>query len=201
VWNNISENNRRLPLLFLFIVWMQFVLPVVSPAAQVLKIPTHEDKFILGNFLDVYEDRSAKQSLDEVMKNAPFLPLGKDVANYMFSRSAFWLRGMVANNGEVAEKFILEVDNPFLNYIELHIFRDGGVHEVTKAGNRQPFFSRGITANNFAFPLPLRPGEKAEILVRVQSNYALFCRLFFGGTVLFNRTFCGSLLFSASYWE
>lgn len=177
--SQVKVNGRRVFGLFIFVVCGLFFYPAASLAAPPLEITSQGDSFLLGKFLDVYEDKSTRQSLDDVMKDAAFIPLGKDLMNGGFSRSAYWFRGKLVNKGAVAEKFILEADNPALDYLELHIFRNGGKHEVHKAGDHQPFFSREIIARTFAFSVPMEQGEEAEFYVRAQTSSSILVPLIF----------------------
>jgi two-component system, sensor histidine kinase LadS len=95
------------------------------------------------------------------------------------SRSAWWVRTTLDNRDSVAQRRILEVGWPLLDWLEVWIIRDGTVLERLSLGDRRPFDSRPLDTRTFAIPLEIPAGERREILLRLEMNNALFAPVVF----------------------
>ena len=121
--------------------------------------------------MDVLEDPSGALTVDDIRRQAEragFAPTGRDVANFGFSRSAFWFRLVVA---ERAAPLILEIANPMLHDVEVHRVNADGSVSSRRTGSTLPVETRELEAPTFAFHVPA--GPESTIYVRVAGQAAL----------------------------
>lgn len=90
--------------------------------------------------------------------------------NFGFSRSAYWLR--VRLHGRTASSWLLEVDYPPLDRVDLYVPRTGGGYRHLHSGDLVAFSERPYRHRNLVFPLELPEGEVA-LYLRVESEGSL----------------------------
>ncbi len=100
-----------------------------------------------------------------------FTFLGSRDANYGHSRSEVWVRLPVEDwAGEGAR--LMEIDNPSLDRIEVHMVKEDGAVHSSEAGRMLPFAAREVNYRTFIFPISAVQ-DVAEIFVRIEAGGAL----------------------------
>jgi diguanylate cyclase (GGDEF)-like protein len=88
-------------------------------------------------------------------------------------QEAVWLRIPFELREGASRRWILDIDYPALNRIDVHLARDGRIVQQARLGNLQPRDSRPMASRSHAVPLALEPGARHELLLRVQTQGAL----------------------------
>ncbi len=84
---------------------------------------------------------------------------------YGFVQEYVW-GGLSLKSSSETETWIIEVENPHLNYIEIYVKESGGTWKQTgSTGRAMPFNTRNIDHTNFAFDITVPAGEAADVLL------------------------------------
>ncbi|HET7865092.1 MAG TPA: diguanylate cyclase [Burkholderiaceae bacterium] len=90
---------------------------------------------------------------------------------------ALWLRVPLLlparTPGQADPRWVLDIDYPALNRIDVHLAIDGQVVQQARLGNLQPFSQRPLASRTPALVLDLQPGRQHELLLRVDTAGAL----------------------------
>ncbi|MDH4184373.1 MAG: hypothetical protein OEV92_09140, partial [Nitrospinota bacterium] len=138
-----------------------------------MEIDDSHQSYIAGGYMDFLEDKGGGLTFKEV--NQPpwigrFQPLGRDIAVFSFSRSAFWMRLTMINKTSTAQDLILHQYTSWIDSFDIYITGVDGKTETRKSGERYPFGQREIEHNHLLFRLALAPGESIRITMRAQSQ-------------------------------
>lgn len=136
----------------------------------------------LDSAFDVFEDTGAQLSLDEVDALGNGMGMGIGTADGFqpgsparmrqgFSKSAFWLRLTLSNDGSVPRSLRLVLNATWLQHVEFHVQRAvagraAWSHE--EAGVSVPLHGERDRVPTLS--LALRPGEQVRVLVRVHTR-------------------------------
>lgn len=94
-------------------------------------------------------------------------------ANLGIGAAPHWLEARVVNDGAHARNLLLDVGNPTLDRLELHVVVGERVVARFTAGDHLPFSARPVAHRHFVFPLELPAGAEARLLLRVDSGGAM----------------------------
>ncbi len=81
--------------------------------------------------------------------------------------SAYWFRFALSNKMDTDVTLILEIDNPLLDYVQLHQVDQGAVTNVWLLGDLQPFGKRQIAHESLLFPIKLAAQQSSMIYLKV----------------------------------
>ncbi|MDH5637150.1 MAG: sensor histidine kinase [Nitrospinota bacterium] len=158
-----------------FFILVSLLLSASSQAGYAsppIIITNSENSHLVGLHMDYLEDPERQLTFDQVA-NGPasvrFAPLGKQIPNFSFSRSAFWLRFSIRNDTEEAQPLILHQFTPWIDSMDLYLTWADGRTELRRAGEKYPFAQREVEHNHFLFRLDLRPGDTVNLMMRVES--------------------------------
>jgi len=149
--------------------------------AEVIPLPGEASAVPLGRYAEVLEDPAGLLGLGDVVaagQQGGFARLGKDVPNFGYSYSAFWLRfGLPAETGRLlVPMLVLEIRFPSIDSIELHVPYRGtaGVeYRVQRGGDLRPWDSREVKHRNHVFRIPAVGLADAPTYLRVQTQSVL----------------------------
>ncbi|MFO1329516.1 MAG: diguanylate cyclase [Rubrivivax sp.] len=101
-----------------------------------------------------------------------FVPPEGPHANLGVRREDIWLRLPLAVQGQ--GRWVLELDYPPLNHIEVHQVDPGGrLHALPRMGSELPFSARPMPTRAHALVLQLPAGRTTELLLRVSSTSSM----------------------------
>lgn len=158
---------------------LALVAALLLPAAAAAELPEitlgpGQGIYELGPHLEVLEDPSRSLTLEEIRRGdhgASFQPVHDEAPNFGFSSSAYWFRVTVHNRKEDEANWLLEVRNPMLDNVRLHLsYADGRAVPDWQSGDRVPFSERAVPYRFPVFLVPLEPGERVEMYLRVVSQ-------------------------------
>ncbi len=133
----------------------------------------------LGRHIETLEDRNGAYSIDEVSSgplSERFVPNRKQIPNFGFTSSTYWVRLRLKNGSPDKINRLLEVGFPLLDKITLYAReredRTGhpGQWRIYQAGRAIPFNQREIKHRNFIFNLNLPADREVECYMRIQTE-------------------------------
>lgn len=113
----------------------------------------------------------------EAVRNAPenaWQPLADARLSPGFSEAVYWVRMSLTNPDAVEQERILELTQPLLDYVDVHVLSDGGPLTVWQTGGRRPAVARPIVDRDFAFPVRIPALATVAVYVRLESHDGLF---------------------------
>lgn len=157
------------------LIFCGFAAHAALPAAP---LPGERDALALGRYVETLEDPGGKLSLAEVASRSDFVPLGRNVANFGYSYSAYWLRFTLPRDAVplLAPLLALEIRFPSIDSIELHVpYRtvQGIEYRVQRGGDLVPWNTREVKHRNIVFRIPVTGLAEAPTYLRVQSESVL----------------------------
>lgn len=175
------RSAMRLRLLqLLAIAWLALLLPAFAAAGTATTPPpplqlddrsaTHAAWPAISLLADPGKTLGAEQALARLEQFQP--PTGA-YATLGLRQEAVWLRLPVEVPMGTSGRWVLDIDYPVLNRIDVHIARDGALVQHAVLGNLQPYSQRPIGSRSHALALELQPGAHYEILLRVQTVGAM----------------------------
>ncbi len=159
------------------LIRLALITLLVLPAAARAAVP---DLILLGDqgryaatgHLSVLVDPGGELGIDDILRDSDlgrFQPVDERRANLGFERSAVWVRLVIDNLRSDGELYYLQVNNPLLDEVTLHIPRPNSVH-THETGDRSRFDTRPVEARKFIFPLEIAPGEALTLYVRMATK-------------------------------
>lgn len=95
------------------------------------------------------------------------------IPNFGFSSSSFWFRVEIVNDTTAPGSHLIEVGNPVLDFLDLHVVANGEIKRQVYAGDQRPLAQRPIKHRNVLLPLDIPQGEARTIYFRVASEGAV----------------------------
>lgn len=107
-----------------------------------------------------------------------FRPPDSRYQNLGQRRSTIWLHTVLELDDQAPPPWVARIGYPLLNSVDLHLFDAGGrqIHH-THTGSLVPHRERGLDTRALAMELHLQPGQRYDLLLRVQSASALIVPL------------------------
>ncbi|WP_444676859.1 sensor domain-containing diguanylate cyclase [Halomonas sp. E19] len=172
--------HRALPrLLSGAISWLLLLLmllPLQASAAIDASLESGERN--LGPEVWLLEDAGRKLSIETILASPQGLAWQasrQNHLNFSFSTSAWWVRFEVLNDSPAALQRLLELAMPLHDYLDAWVVdAQGQVVQSWHTGNRLPFDSRPVAHRTFVLPLELPPGERRQVVLRLDTHDGLF---------------------------
>jgi diguanylate cyclase (GGDEF)-like protein len=89
------------------------------------------------------------------------------------TEEAVWLRTRFSVSPVSDGNWILDIDYPALNRIDVVLATEGRIVQEEQLGNLQPFSERPLQSRTHAMSLDVKPGKSYELLLRVQTTGAM----------------------------
>lgn len=107
-------------------------------------------------------------------KTGQFQVSTRDVPGLGFSRATVWLSLEIGNASEFSD-WILTLGYPVHDDVKFYRVTSDSAELLVHTGDARPFYQREIAIRDFAFRLPLKPGEHGIFLLEIRSwNSLLF---------------------------
>lgn len=146
--------------------------------AEPVPLPGASTGVAVGRYADMLEDPGGNLGFADV--SGPgfagrFAPIGKNVPNFGYTYSAFWLRfTLPQETGRLLlPMLLLEIRFPSLDAIELHLPYRGAAgleYRAQRGGDQQPWDSREVKHRNHVFRVPTAGLADAPAYLRVQTQ-------------------------------
>lgn len=157
--------------------WLGLLLSwlLTSAYAQPVLVSNQTSSIRLGPYLQMLVDPDSRLRIEQVSRpdwQSRFQPLPAQSGelNLGYSDASFWFRVELQWVEAVANPWLIEVDFPSLDQIELYIPQLGYQLQL---GDRLPFAQRPVPNRNLLFPLPAQQPGSLWLYFRVQSDGSL----------------------------
>jgi len=159
-----------------FLLLLLGILPCFLQAQ--ISVVDADQRKLVGRQIDIFEDKSGKMTLEEVIERNDFIRGDKDVPNYLYTNAAIWLRLDIKNNQKNSALGI-EIVNPQLD--EIHFYEPNGTsYSQLKTGDNLPFSQRLVNHQHFVFPILLQKGTSAVYYLRLYSEEQMSIPVYVG---------------------
>ena len=119
-------------------------------------------------------DAKKTMTIDDAMAaRSQFKPPASSYATLGVRIDAAWLRVPFAVGTASDGHWVLDIDYPPLNDIDVYLIKDDVVVQRTKLGSLQSFESRPLLSRSHSVPLELQAGQNYELMIRVETRGAM----------------------------
>ena len=147
-----------------------------TPPALVFDVGHMPDQSLLATHLTYLEDAQGKLQLADVRRDPEarrFRAVREREISFGFSDAAVWLRLVTTNRSPQEVVWLLALEQPTLDDIQLYTVRADGRINARQTGDMFPFATRDVPHATFNFELTSPPGEAVTYYLRVRSNNSL----------------------------
>jgi hypothetical protein len=123
-----------------------------------LVLRAETDSYSLGPYLEILEDKSGTLKINDVTKpeiEKQFRAGKREVPSFGITDKVYWVRFTLENRRPDTRQWLLELDFPQMDYVDLYLPRGDGSYEIKKSGDMRPFGIREISHRNPVFPVNL----------------------------------------------
>lgn len=142
-----------------------------APAGHVFELPTaeriHVEEF--SRYIDLLEDPEGTLSVEDVTRST-FAPGTLAAANVGFTRSVWWARVTLRNEGPREREIFLRQTYPLIDYLDVYEQTGPGERRIHATGDRRPFAARDIAHRDFVFPIHIPAQAERVVYLRYQSQ-------------------------------
>jgi signal transduction histidine kinase/CheY-like chemotaxis protein len=167
--------------LLLALLWRGWALPVLllgmacsagaEPAG--LDLAAEPDRLELRDHLMMLSDGGAELQPLQALAAQAWYPATERSLHPGLTTAAFWLRAEVYNKGPDEVRRWLSLRSPRLEHAHLYRIGPHGLSGPVKAGVAYPTPTPMSGGRDAVFEISLMPGERAQLLLRVQSRTAI----------------------------
>jgi len=169
--SNLSTKNIPSYLLIFILCFFVYSINDICAAPPIV-LEKGIDKYFLGKHLDVYEDKTSKLTIYDILTpkiSKKFKPSKNEIPNIGFTQSAYWTR-IIVNDTTLKEKeWFIELAFPHFDYVDFYIVRNGVVISEKHYGDKIPFGNRDIKFHNFIFPIVTSHKGSQTVYFRFES--------------------------------
>jgi serine phosphatase RsbU (regulator of sigma subunit) len=158
-----------------FLVVLTLLCSLQASIAQVpINLTSEQDKYNLSDFAYVLVDDKSEFSIDKIIRPKYSFDFNKDDRglNYGFSDASYWFK-FKAKSEDLESRWLLELSYPVLDTVEFYHLDSEGIWQMTRMGDKQPFYDRPIDYRNFLVPLHFDDNSVQVYYVRVRSSSAV----------------------------
>ncbi|AZP11357.1 diguanylate cyclase [Undibacterium parvum] len=176
---NIPGSHLRLRILALLaLIWilvtsLLFATPA-SATGSVIELRDTQTFIQTWPSITELSDPEKKLSIAQVMQaKNDFKQPQKAFATLGMRKDAVWLHIPVAVTAASNGVWVLDIDYPVINRIDLYVTSEEQLIQQTTLGNLQPRAERAIDGRAHAFGLRLKPGSNYDLYLRVENTGAM----------------------------
>ena len=153
------------------------LLCLPSFAAAALVVEPGIDRYLGGPELYYLVDENNELLEADVLAGkyaAEFKRSPESVLNLGFSDASIWIRLDVEFSDKLSKErsWLLEIGYPLLDEVAFYRM-DGDQFRKTESGDTKPFSQRELNQPNFAFRLPIFPGNTSTYYLKIRSSSSL----------------------------
>ncbi len=145
-----------------FIISFLVTLPALSPAmaADCIILDETLNTKNISRSIDYIEDKNHTLTIKTVTEDNSLAwnKNNKPDINFGYTHSDYWFRFTICNSTEKTIPWLLEIDFPPIDLIELYLPGTNGAYIIKKTGDLLPFNSRDIKYINYLFRISQGPG-------------------------------------------
>ena len=144
-------------------------------AIPVLSVDAKTDAVDLSSHLELFVDKSAKLSFEDVSsssKNPLFHSTSAKKLSLGYTDAVAWIRFSVKNSTKKPLDFALELPIPWINFIDVYRIEGNSVYEK-KCGSLSPSSDRYLNSKSFFIPFSIAAKKNVEFYIRFSGEDAL----------------------------
>ncbi len=147
------------------------LLLICQPSqAQTLLSDYLEYNLALQTSYLIEEDQAYNYQQVRQLKADAWTANKKPKMNFGFTGKTIWLKGSITSNLPDKTGWLLNIEYPPLDNIDIYILINDRLMEVVKSGDSQPFSNRQLASKEYLYRLSLKPADRAEYFLRIQSS-------------------------------
>ncbi len=125
----------------------------------------------IGNDVYILEDTNNQYTLETIQNHIQeFKKSEKNIPNFGYTNSAFWLLAKLINKTQQKEKILLELYYPLLDQVDFYLYKNDQLLKKIHTGDRRNFYNREMLHKNYIFILEMEPATEYTIFFRIQSE-------------------------------
>ncbi len=140
--------------------------------AETIIIQDNNQKIDLGYHFEFMADPDHQYDIQQVSSGKANYLFGRSNTanpNFGMTKSAYWVRFSLKNESTHRTQFLLEIKNPFLDYVDLY-YSQAYQWISVEGGDQYAFSHRQVKNRHHVFPIHLPIGESATYYIRVRSE-------------------------------
>lgn len=153
-------------------VFLAALVAAWSAEAETILLEDNLKKIDLAEHWQVLRDQSGTLTIDDMVRPeiaARFQPLMGDLAAG-YDLAPHWLRFDVQRSPASRQQWLLEVEMPYLDHVELFSPDGSGSFSAIKTGDRTPFSTRPVSYRTFVFKPDFPIKGPHSFYLRIQST-------------------------------
>ncbi len=154
---------------------------LADQAAGPVTLTSESNSYPLGLHIDILNDPDGRLTIEDVMRPAVskrFTPSRRQSPSFGFDSSVHWIRFALVNRNNPSRDWVLELQSPTIDKINVYYSATGGDFRERTAGDFIPFKKWEIDYSSPAFRLTVPPGERKVCLLRLESSGLIRVPLF-----------------------
>jgi two-component system, sensor histidine kinase LadS len=146
-----------------------FVFCLIGRAAPVL---VDENLTSINALGLIYEDKSGKLTIDEVLEQNPFKP--NLLSSFKYTSSALWTKMEVKNVTNKDMPVAFKNERPGMDFVDAYIYEDGELIKTYLLGDMRKQSLRETLYRYSAFTMTIHPNKKYTIVTRLKNTGVLY---------------------------
>jgi two-component system, sensor histidine kinase LadS len=151
------------------VVLALFVFCLIGRAAPVL---IDENLTSINALGLIYEDKSGKLTIDEVLTQNLFKP--NLLSTFKYTSSALWTKVEVENVTDKDMPVAFKNERPGMDFVDAYIYEDGALIKTYLLGDMRKQSLREALYRYSAFTMTIHPNKKYTIVTRLENIGALY---------------------------
>jgi two-component system, sensor histidine kinase LadS len=158
--------------IFTFIIWSSICVSI--KAQTVLLNDSNPVILVSAHHIHILEDSTHQLTLQKILQsdiNSRFHKSSKSTAFLEDTRQTYWLRIDLKYPQSTSERWLLEILDSHIGFVEAYIKIGKEVKVIQKMGYQESFNQRIYQHKNFLYKIPLvKPHEKFSIYFKIKSD-------------------------------
>lgn len=174
--SRLAERRRLFRVLGLMLVMSWWALLPFSAHANTVQINEREGQYSVSSHLQMLEDPDGSIRINDLLSPIHTWnwsqPL-RSVPNLGYRKGVFWFHAGIDNQHHSKTEWLLSIDYPMHDFLDVYFVRDGKVEKTFHTGDRLPHAHRPVDHRNFVFPVTIPLQQKTEVFIRVETSGAV----------------------------
>lgn len=163
----------RLVLLICAVLWLDSSA-VARPASASVFLDESNPVVQAWPAVTVLSDPEKKLSIDEVMEATDRFKTPETAYGTLgLRKDAVWLHIPISVSSHSDGLWVLDIDYPVLNRIDVYVTNGKTLVEKTRLGSLQPYDQRPIRGRSLSFGVKLKAGTNYDLYLRIESKGAM----------------------------
>lgn len=179
-WLCVAKRGFSKSIFFSLTLLLPYIInmPDLS-ATPAVAIHNAENVIAVSNQMEYVEDTSGSLTFGDVTTgpvSSRFKKLPGKTPNFGYTNSVYWVRFDITDTTPApaeCKSYYLDLDYPFLDYIQCYIINGVGEKKEFRTGDMLPFRNRPMEHRNFIFPLLIKSGETQKVYCRVKTESSM----------------------------